>query len=174
MCTKQPLHVDQHEQNVATARRAHDAELEFGINTNEAAIDAANLALRALLIINGGAAIALLAFIGNLVPALQGEYATLPKIIPAFTPLMWFAFGVAGTAIAMFFAYFTNYSYAIASVDRIRNYEHPYIHETQKSQTLVTLGTVFQWFAIILSLAALIFFMIGVVEVNELIMHFNR
>ena len=74
--------------NIKAAERAHDAEEEYGFRTNEATINAANFVLRALLIINGGAAIALLAFIGNLVLVPPSEYANLPKINPCITSLM--------------------------------------------------------------------------------------
>ncbi len=41
-------------------------EEEFKLRSNDAAINNANFALRTLVVINGGAAIAILAFIGSL------------------------------------------------------------------------------------------------------------
>lgn len=158
--------------NIKAAERAHDTEEEYGLRTNEATINAANFVLRALLIINGGAAIALLAFIGNLVP--PSEYANLPKINPCITSLMWFALGVAVTAFAMAFAYFTNFFYGSASVERTRSYEHPYIHETQKSRRWIKIGLTFHGIAVVFGLIAVVFFMLGIYEVNEMIKAFLK
>jgi hypothetical protein len=55
-----------YEQNVKAAERAHDKSYEFRTQTNEAAMQGGNLALRMGLLINGGAAVALLTFIGTL------------------------------------------------------------------------------------------------------------
>lgn len=49
-----------------TAERAHDTVTDFASKTNTAAVEAANLALRTAMLINGGAAISVLAFIGGL------------------------------------------------------------------------------------------------------------
>ena len=54
------------EQNRAVAEREHDRVAEFGDRVNEATINGGNLALRMVLLINGGAAVALLSFMGGL------------------------------------------------------------------------------------------------------------
>jgi hypothetical protein len=45
--------------------RAHDISEEFHTYTNKAAMDGANVTLRTLIVINGGAAIAILTFLGG-------------------------------------------------------------------------------------------------------------
>ena len=69
-----------YEQNRAVAERAHDAQRKFTHVTNKAAIEASNHALRALILINGGAAIAMLAFIGNFVSNNQREVADICEL----------------------------------------------------------------------------------------------
>src|SRR5258707_4450487 len=59
-------------------------------------------ALKALLLINGGAAIAILAYLGNL--ASRTSLAHLPEVKNA---LLCFAGGVFATALAFIVAYFT-------------------------------------------------------------------
>src|SRR6266581_8178796 len=54
----------QHEKLREDAHRAHDKSNAFHTYVNQAAIDSGNLALRTLILINGGAAIAVLAFLG--------------------------------------------------------------------------------------------------------------
>ena len=60
--------------------------------------------LKALLLINGGAAVAVLAYLGSL--ASHGSVAHLPDIKNA---LLCFAGGVLATALAFIAAYFTQY-----------------------------------------------------------------
>jgi len=48
------------------ARRAHDRARDFELSTNEAAINSGQLAIRTAVLINGGAAVAVLAFLGGL------------------------------------------------------------------------------------------------------------
>jgi hypothetical protein len=72
------------EQGRRDAERAHDNNDEFFHKVNEAAITAANLALRMSLLLNGGAAISVLSFIGNL-PAEKKPFVA--------GGLVWFAWG---------------------------------------------------------------------------------
>ena len=149
----------EHEQNIAVAHRAHDVEKEHGFRLNEAAINNANLVLRALLIINGGAALALLAFLSNIEFTVPDEAA----------PLISFAGGVAVTAIAMGLAYLTNYCYTIASVERVRSYKHPYIRESDKSNRWIKIGFWSHIIAAALAIAAIAFFICGIFETHLLI-----
>jgi hypothetical protein len=70
----------------------HDTWREFGLQANEAAIGAGNLALRMSLLINGGAAVALLTFVGPL-PANQ-------KRAVADT-LVWFSSGIVAAVAGL-------------------------------------------------------------------------
>ena len=158
-----------YELNIKAAERAHDSEEKFWLKTNDATINAGNLALRTLLIINGGAAIALLAFIGNFAPVLPGEYAGLPKIHPSITALMWFAFGVTASVMAMAFAYCTNYLYITASAKRTCNFKHPYVHDTDKSKMWGCIGIVTHITTVVLAVLSIIIFILGIYEVNEMI-----
>lgn len=149
----------EHEQNIVAAHRAHDVEKEHGFRLNEAAINNANLVLRALLIINGAAALALLAFLSNIESAMPDEAA----------PLISFAGGVAVTAIAMGLAYFTNYCYTTASVERVRSYKHPYIQENDKSSRWIKIGLWSHIVAVGLVIFAIVFFICGVFGTHSII-----
>ncbi|MDW9680676.1 hypothetical protein [Sinorhizobium meliloti] len=79
-----------------------------------AAIEAAAQGLKALLLLNGGACVALLAFVGGLATSehVRPEFAPL---VPAATQaLIWFASGSGVAVLACFFAYWTNQAYANA------------------------------------------------------------
>jgi hypothetical protein len=73
------------------AIRAHENEDKFSEQTNEAAISTGNLTLRMAMLINGGAAVALLAFIGGLLSKDKGTYGHVSEIAAS---LMWFGWGV--------------------------------------------------------------------------------
>jgi hypothetical protein len=55
-----------YEQTRDEARRAHDRAAEFFLALNESAIKSSELTLRTAVLINGGAAVSVLAFIGGL------------------------------------------------------------------------------------------------------------
>ena len=148
-----------HNENAAAARRAHDIETEHGFRLNEAAINNANLFLRALLIINGAAALGLLAFFSNTGSAMPGEAA----------PLISFAGGVAATTVAMGLAYLTNYCYTSASVDRHRGYEQPYVRESRESEKWIKIGSCSHKLAVVLAISAVAFFICGVFGAHSII-----
>ena len=62
---REKLDWEKHKFSTDIASQAHKAETEFFTQTNEASIGNANIALRTLVLINGGAALAFLTFIGN-------------------------------------------------------------------------------------------------------------
>src|SRR5664279_3937789 len=95
-----------YELNVEHAQRAHDKADDFFASNNEAAIKTSELALRTLMLINGGAAVAMLAFIGGLTSKgtiVIGKFGTVAD------SLTWFAVGVACAAAGTGLAYGTHY-----------------------------------------------------------------
>ena len=59
--------MDLHEQTMEEAHRAHDALTAHHVAVNEGMIKSGELVLRNCLLINDGAAIAILAFLGNVI-----------------------------------------------------------------------------------------------------------
>ena len=96
-----------------------NSEERFNV-LESAAIDAAAQGLKALLLLNGGACVALLAFVGGLATSehVRPEFAPL---VPAATQaLIWFASGSGVAVLTCFFAYWTNQAYANALFDSQR------------------------------------------------------
>src|ERR1035441_7106471 len=106
------------------AKRVHDRSNEFHVDANMATIDGANLALRTLVLINGGAAIAVLTFLGGVASKDKVDFAKIGNV--AYT-IRYFALGVATALVAMALAYFTNYFMAGYESATTRIWEHPYI-----------------------------------------------
>jgi hypothetical protein len=140
------------EQNTKAAERAHDKSEEFVRQVNEAVISGGNLALRTAMLINGGAAVALLTFVGGL-PADQ-------KRAVAAT-LGWFAWGVAAAVAGLALAYFTNYCIAVQERSKKWIYQPPYIQDGTTTKRWGKVIRLFRTLAILVGLSSLVLFIVG-------------
>ena len=153
-----------HEQERAVAERAHDVEAEFGSKANEAAITVGNHAIRTLVLVNGGAAVAMLAFIGHVSGINSGKFSTkLPELT---APLRWFVWGVALATACAGLAYCTNYCIAFSSAKKERSYKHPFIQNTIVSKRWIRIAVAFQCFALLTSIGSLVMFLCGMTEIR--------
>ena len=156
-----------YEQNRSVAERQHDNETDFGNRASADAITSANHVIRALLLINGGAAIALLAFIGQLVSRETSQ--SVLKLSEVTAPLTWFAWGVSAAVCSVAFAYLTNFSTASSSVSKSRSYVHPYVEDNPTSKRWTMATWFFQFHAMAAAAISLGFFIYGMLEVREAI-----
>lgn len=120
------------EKNREDAQRVHDNNRESIIKSNEATVSSGSNAVRAALIINGGAAIALLSFIGGLVG--DGKLTIGSQLLSVTEPLRYFAWGVALSAVSMAFGYLTNYSATGILQNQKHIWAHPFLEETTHSK----------------------------------------
>jgi hypothetical protein len=134
------------------AERAADKNQECFKQVNQAAIDASTFAVKTLVLINGGAAVALLAFIGALV---RDDKASVSVIAAT---LVWFAVGVATGAGSAMVAYCTHYSTSVSTA---------LIHDRWQYQLWRWLAVGFQMFGALLALASLVMFIIGMLAVRS-------
>jgi hypothetical protein len=155
-----------YDRRVRAAERAHDSNREHSKLLSEAATRDAQGAIRVLLGINGGAAIALLAFSGGLVAR---SSIGLSKIGEIISNLVWFVWGVITAAIAAALAYLTNFSYATATELRSLTWEHPFIQETQATVRWRKTGRVFHLIGIIAAISSLILFALGMFRLHAAI-----
>jgi hypothetical protein len=160
-----------HELRIRDAERAHDRTKDFSLSVNQAAIDNGNLALRTAVLINGGASVSVLAFVGGLVA--QGKIEIGPSLVEISSALIWFASGVAAAALAIGFAYFTNYCIAVQASHLEFRWEHPYVVPTSTSKRWLAFAHIFQVTAVVLGSASIGLFVIGMVEVRDAISHFT-
>jgi len=146
-----------HEQARRAAQRAHDRSEAFARQINEAAINGANLALRTLLLINGGAAVALLAFINGL-PTEQkrGVAATLD----------WFTWGVAAAVAGLACAYFTNHGLAVQERSKTWTDKPPYVIEGANTKRWSNFVLLFRFLAIVVGIGSLVLFIVGMLSVR--------
>jgi len=149
---------------VRAAERAHDLMSEFGAKTNEAAIKAAEEAIKAVILINGGSAVAMLAFIGTIA---SRDLLSPTQISQITAPLLWFGGGVLCGAIASAMAYFTNLMIAGSANRQKREYEEPFLRDTDSSKRHRLLGEISRWIGIIAVAASLACFIGGLVSAKS-------
>jgi hypothetical protein len=158
------------ELNQRAAERAHDDELAFFRVTNEATIKSGENAIRAAILINGGACVAIMAFVGAL--AAQGRIGSA-QLNDVASCLVDFAAGVACGGGAAGAAYLTNYCIAGLSYSRGRHWEHPYIRPGPSSRRWLNTGRLFQVVAFALALGALAAFLFGVIQLKRSVAHLD-
>ncbi len=115
-------------------KKAFDSQDQLVNDLMKAALDNARDALRAALLLNGGACIAVLGFLASLSSGTTTR-AGMSLIGPAKAGLVFFAVGAALAAIASGLAYFTNSYYADANAEKQKRFDYPYIFDTDISVT---------------------------------------
>jgi hypothetical protein len=151
------------ETNRDDAQRVHDAETEFGMSANAAAVKNAEEAIKAAILINGGSSVAMLAFIGTLV---SRDFLSPEQLSSITRPLIWFGSGVATAMIASAAAYFVNLFVADMSNFRRREYEAPFVRATPASKRRMIAAEVFRWVGILAMTGSIACFVTGLVTAN--------
>ncbi|MYF45723.1 MAG: hypothetical protein F4223_04660 [Rhodobacteraceae bacterium] len=118
--------------NRQLAEKQHDIETAFGEKATQHAVDSAQQVVRALVLVNGAAGIAVLAFLGNHLSVGSDFQSELHNI--AVMPMIWFSRGVVIAVLGIVLSYLTNYSIAESSTLKARTYAFPYLEETAKSK----------------------------------------
>ncbi|MFY0691511.1 MAG: hypothetical protein JXR14_06245 [Paracoccaceae bacterium] len=138
----------------------NDNHYEYAKVMNEQANANANIVLRTLLFINGGAAVALLAFIGSIVASEPLKQSN--NISELTLPLLWFGWGVVATVIGMGFAYFTTYLVGAHSFAL-------YAQQEKRAGWIIKLKVATHFVAIIATIISLVLFIYGLFDVREAI-----
>jgi hypothetical protein len=120
-----------HEMKRADAYRVHDQAEQFYNSINERSIASAELVLRTCILINGGAAVAVLAFLGSLVSKSSNIFG---RLTPVTESLVKFAIGIAAAVAAMGVSYGVHYLVGMHVRSQERLWEHPFI-ETGASRS---------------------------------------
>lgn len=158
-----------HEMKRQDTQRAHDKLDDFAQQANRSAVENANLAIRLAVLINGGAAVAVLGFIGAL--ASQGRLKLGADLVSVSSSLTWFAIGVALATLAMGFSYFTNYGLAAHASNQKKNWERPLYEETPASKRWKCFAIFFQLLAIVAAFGSVGLFVAGMLAVKNAITH---
>lgn len=150
--------------NKEYALRAHDLNRQTSAELRKSAIDSANIAIKSLLLINGGAVIALLAFVGSIEASDAGANISAEPFVAS---IWWFAFGVGLSAAVAFLAYMIMLfdQGILDNVDLV--WDHPYVKDKPIVNRLWWIRTVLHILAMLLAVGTLCAFFYGVYSVTE-------
>lgn len=142
--------------------RDHDRRAEA---MEAAAIGSGNQALKGLLLLNGGACIALLGFLAG-----TFEKANLTaQNIALLAALRFFGWGAAAAVLASVTAYLCNSAYARGLMSQKKAWEWPYVTDTASSRRHWTAGMALNWIAVLEGAVSLGAFMFGLYELNGIV-----
>ena len=157
-----------HELKRDEAKRAHDTNLDFHDDVNKEAVGASNLTLRTLVVINGGAAIAVLTFVGGVAAKDKVDFAQVSLVAGT---IKWFAFGVALAVSGMALSYLTHFATASVTYSMVKTWEHPYVTDGPKTKPWRSATRVLHIAAIVAAIGSLALFLTGMFTTSDAITH---
>ena len=150
------------------AYRSHDRWDSIFDSLNEAAIKASEIALRTAILINGGAAVSVLAFIGGLA---SKDIIKIDRLSDIANSLLLFALGVALATAGIAFSYCTHYLSAGVINTYSRAFVHPYVTSGPKTSNWILWRNITHLLGFIAGIASLGFFIWGMLSVRAAITH---
>ena len=148
-----------YDRNQRAAERQHDMVDDLGKRLTEASARDAQEAIKIALLVNSGAAVAILAFISTLA---SRSGVTLANLKAVKNSLYWFTGGIISSGVTAAFAYLSNSFYAAHFFAQDKVWEHPYLRENTRSRRMLRWGKLFNWGGFILAWIALFLFIRGV------------
>ena len=151
-----------HEIEQRAAERAHDMVDDYCRQVNEATIQSGQNTLRMTMLINGGAAVAVLAFLGSLAGKVD-----MDQVSRLASTIVWFASGVAASVVGMAAAYFTNYSHVSLGQSRDKVWEAPYFVDTDATWWWNVASNIFHVIAVLAAIVSIGLFIVGMLVVHD-------
>jgi hypothetical protein len=159
-----------HDLKLRAAERAHDQAANAAEQYREATVRAGQEAMKVALLINGGAAVAVLAFVGGLATRTGISLGELKAVTHS---LYWFAGGVVSAAITAGCGFFASDLYAGSMHHQDRSWEHPYLSHNEKSKMLYNLGWWCSLGGTVLAGISLVLFVVGIWVASTTIANFS-
>lgn len=152
--------------NKETADAVHSRMSSWRESADGHLVESGQNAIKAAGIANGGAAVAMLALIGN---ALSNDAASrLNKDLIAYCFAIYII-GLALSAFAAGLAYVVNYCYLLAYDARRLDYEYPYIHDNGWSKAWTRFGACFHVVCALFVVGSYCLFVYGSFSARELL-----
>jgi hypothetical protein len=146
------------------AQRAHENLLEFTRQNYEAAFRSGQIALRTIVLVNGGAAVAVLFFLGSI-----ATRVTVAQIAVVAHSLIWFAAGITCGLIALTSAYLTNLYDANIGTSVNQTWEYPFTQPGRYTHYFVRMSRYAHMVAVAAGSVSILLFLIGVWDVRSAI-----
>jgi hypothetical protein len=124
--------------------------------------------VRILVLINGGAAVGILTFVGSLAVRSGTNVAQLVGITHG---LKVFAWGIIFATLTGGFSYLTNLCNVLEANSKIKVWEHPYVKPTTMAKVFQVGARIFHVAALLLAVASLVYFASGCNAVGNAIAH---
>jgi hypothetical protein len=157
-----------HELQREDAHRAHDRSADFYDKLNESTIKSSEIALRACFLINGGAAVSVLAFIGGLTSkALIGTQ----QLASVADSLILFAYGVVAAVVGMCLSYVVHYLTLAHVFSMEKVWEHPWIKPGKRTRIFAILMGSTHVLTVLVAVSSVVFFVVGIYSVRNAIVH---
>jgi hypothetical protein len=146
------------------AERAHENLTEFTRQNYEAAFKSGQIALRTVVLVNGGAAVAVLFFLGII-----AARVSVAQISIVASSLIWFVAGITFGLIALTCAYLTNLYDANVGTSLSQTWQYPYNQPGRYTQYFVRVSRFVHIVAIVAGTASLVLFIVGMWDVRSAI-----
>jgi hypothetical protein len=150
--------------NRKTAERAHESLTEFTRQNYQAAFQSGQLALRTVVLVNGGAAVAVLFFLSTI-----AARVSVVQISVVASSLLWFVAGITCGLMALTCAYLTNLYDANVGTSLSQTWEYPYNQPGRYTHYFVRLSRFVHILAILAGTASLLLFVVGMWDVRSAI-----
>lgn len=154
-----------HEDPYYWARRALDRDDVWHNKQNEITVESGSVAIKSAFVLNGGACIALLAFLANTITAeqLSPENAALVSLLTR--SMADFAWGALLAGVASGVAYVVNRLYLAGSSSDTRHLDEPYIRRTPSGDRYRLFGNILNGLAVLAGVSSFALFMWGLLRV---------
>jgi hypothetical protein len=159
--------VDVRRENMEQARRAHASLDEFALSINDSSIKSADVMLRNCLLINGGAAVAILAFMGTVISKDAGSH--IGDIAGGLT---YFAWGVIASVVALGLSYIVHVVTYLYVTSQEKVWKHPYIVPGKRTAWWGRLKITLHLLAVALAVLSAVLFVIGLFMVKHAVTSF--
>lgn len=146
------------------AQRVHESLTEFTRQNYEAAFRSGQIALRSVVLVNGGAAVAVLFLLGTIAT----KVAVAQMSVVAHS-LIWFAAGITCGLLALTSAYMTNLYDANVGTSVSQTWEYPYTQPGRYTHYFAQMSRFAHIVAVGAGSASIVLFLIGVWDVRSAI-----
>lgn len=147
-----------------TAERAHENLTEFTRQNYEAAFKSGQIALRTVVLVNGGAAVAVLFFLSAI-----AAKVSVAQISVVAHSLIWFVAGITCGLIALTCAYLTNLYDANVGTSVSQTWQYPYSQPGRYTHYFVRISRFVHILAIVAGSASLLLFIVGMWDIRSAI-----
>ena len=152
--------------NRLNAHERHEQNQQFISSANVAAIELSAITLKALLLLNGGAAVAMLGFVASVSSSLVANQVSLAGVVRS---LQMFSCGAALAVLATGLAYVVMYLQAAVAQAYELSQDPPYVRGTRASTRIDRVYVAFHILSVVVACASLILFISGVFYTGDFV-----